>query len=366
MSNHLSLWLLCIGVGFLGCRGGSSSDGFTTVVITDVEDGNTIRYNNRRYDLLGIEDNSATRAFLESYVIGKEVRLRRDASSIRVGQGTPVYANLSSGLALNGEILRRGLSRFQPEGITDSLSTYNRYAGNRSAESESRSSENERPERIRPERSRPDRSRPSEEVATVPPASTPSRARAFKDLVREREKGVFLIINYGNRGQGGSIGTGFFINDRGLAVSNYHVLDGGRRWSAKLIDGTRLPIEEVLYEDEANDFVVFRVDLGNTRIVPVPVSRERLEKGEEIFVLGNPNGLESTLTRGVISAVRRNYEGMDETVQIDAAISPGSSGSPIMNMRGEVLAIATFKRLECENCNFGVSMNTVLKTIGDE
>ena len=361
MSDTIFLLLCCIGFGLLACRGGSASDNVTTVVITDVEDGNTIRYNNRRYDLLGIENNSATRAFLESYVIGKEVQLRRDASSVRVGEGTPVYANLSSGLALNGEILRRGLSRFQPEGITDSLNTYNRYAGNQSTESDTRSTERERPDRTRP-----DRSRPPEEVATIPPPSTPSRARAFKDLVREREKGVFLIINYGNRGQGGSIGTGFFINNRGLAVSNYHVLDGGRRWSAKLIDGTRLPIEEVLYEDEANDFVVFRVDLGSTRIVPVPVSRERLEKGEEIFVLGNPNGLESTLTRGVISAVRRNYEGMDETVQIDAAISPGSSGSPIMNMRGEVLAIATFKRLECENCNFGVSMNTVLKTIGDE
>ena len=84
------------------------------------------------------------------------------------------------------------------------------------------------------------------------------------------------------------------------------------------------------------------------------------QQGEEIFVIGNPSGLENTVTRGIVSAIR------EDLIQIDAAISPGSSGSPVSNMNGKVVGIATFKIVEgCELCNFAISADLIKKALNN-
>jgi len=72
--------------------------------------------------------------------------------------------------------------------------------------------------------------------------------------------------------------------------------------------------------------------------------------------------LESTLTKGIVSAIRSEVVPNDR-IQIDAAISPGSSGGPVMNMNGEVFGVATFKALDCENCNFAVNIKLILNNL---
>jgi serine protease Do len=141
-------------------------------------------------------------------------------------------------------------------------------------------------------------------------------------------------------------------------VSNYHVFEGAKRWAIKTKAGKTYPVERIIDYDKRMDYLTFKVDMPQSPYLKL--SETLPEKGEDIFVLGNPKGLESTVSRGVVSAFRDRY-GSNDFIQIDAAISPGSSGSPVMNMQGDVIGIATAKLDKCENCNFAVNIQLVKK-----
>ena len=104
-----------------------------------------------------------------------------------------------------------------------------------------------------------------------------------------------------------------------------------------------------------NDYLIFHVDLEGRARKGISLSNSKPRIGDDIFVLGNPKGLETTLSKGIVSSLRPK----NDLVQIDAAISPGSSGSPVLDTYGEVIGVATFKRLDCENCNFAVDINLI-------
>ena len=118
--------------------------------------------------------------------------------------------------------------------------------------------------------------------------------------------------------------------------------------------------------DDPNDITVLKI------------SDESPEKGQDICVLGNPPGIESTLTKGILSGLKGgtekeimdgNFGEGNSFIQIDVAISHGSSGSPVMNMKGEVIGIATlsFAEANCVNCNFAVNIDKLksdLETLG--
>lgn len=194
-------------------------------------------------------------------------------------------------------------------------------------------------------------------------------AGSLPEMVKYIEKSVFLIKTYGSYGAR-SQGTGFFIDEFGLGVTNYHVIEGGKRWSIKTIDGREYEITEFLERNKEYDYAVFRVDNKGERFNWLKRSPATPDKGDEIFVLGNPQGMESTLTKGIVSSLRggnendivngRFREG-NSFIQIDVAVSHGSSGSPVMNMKGEVVGIATlsFEKADCINCNFAVNIQKV-------
>lgn len=159
-------------------------------------------------------------------------------------------------------------------------------------------------------------------------------------------------------GQPTVAGTGFFVSSQGLIATNHHVIRGARAVMARTSDGRRFRIEAVVAADRANDLALIRAEPGT--YPPLPLGDSSVVKaGEPVVVLGSPLGLDFTLSEGIVSAVRkagevkgRGPEGAH--LQISAPISFGSSGSPVMNLAGEVVGVVTSGYVTAQNLNFAV------------
>jgi pSer/pThr/pTyr-binding forkhead associated (FHA) protein/V8-like Glu-specific endopeptidase len=189
----------------------------------------------------------------------------------------------------------------------------------------------------------------------------------LNQLVKYAEKAVFLIETKDNSGRPIAFGTGFFVSSSGIGITNAHVLQRGSSWNIKTSDGKVYSIEDVLKINTTYDYAIFRVN-GNNDFTMLKVADEEPEKGQDIIVLGNPQGIESTLTKGIVSGFKGGTEKEvmsgqfsegNTFIQIDVAISHGSSGSPVMNMKGQVVGIASlsFAEANCVNCNFAVNID---------
>jgi S1-C subfamily serine protease len=138
-------------------------------------------------------------------------------------------------------------------------------------------------------------------------------------------------------------GSGFVYDSQGHIVTNYHVIEDAEELSVTLADG-RTYSAEVVGEDPTNDLAVIRIDAEDLP-EPVPLGdSDVLRVGQFVVAIGNPFGLERTLTAGVISSLGRVIRGPDnrfigEVIQTDAAINPGNSGGPLLDLRGRVIGV---------------------------
>lgn len=138
-------------------------------------------------------------------------------------------------------------------------------------------------------------------------------------------------------------GSGFFYDDRGHIVTNYHVVAGADTVTVALADG-EVYAAEVVGTDPSTDLAVLRIDAPSLP-APIPLGDStRLRVGQFVVAIGNPFGLERTLTVGVISSLGRVIESPDgrfigEAIQTDAAVNPGNSGGPLLNLAGEVIGV---------------------------
>jgi len=138
-------------------------------------------------------------------------------------------------------------------------------------------------------------------------------------------------------------GSGFLYDDEGHIVTNYHVIKDAEELSVTLEDGETYAAE-IVGEDPTNDLAVIRIDAGD---LPDPVSlgdSDALHVGQFVVAIGNPFGLERTLTAGVISSLGRVIRGPEnnfigEVIQTDAAINPGNSGGPLLDLAGQVIGV---------------------------
>ena len=160
-------------------------------------------------------------------------------------------------------------------------------------------------------------------------------------------------------------GTGFFIED-GRVVTNHHVVAGASGVRAVLADGRKVDVTGVLAADEDKDVAILVLPEQGPPLVLG--SSEGLRQGDEVVVIGSPRGLAGTLSVGIVSALRgegplAETDEADDTrswaIQITAAISPGSSGSPIMTREGEVVAVAVGVIIGGANIGFGVPIEEV-------
>lgn len=168
--------------------------------------------------------------------------------------------------------------------------------------------------------------------------------KSLEDIVEDAENAIFRIDAL-EQGISKGFGTGFFVNSSGVGVSNYHVLSPGSQWQIKLKNGEVYEVTEVLESNKDLDYVIFTTNAQNVSFLPIASQLPR--KGQDIFVIGNPQGFEFSVTKGIVSGIR-NYnssEGIvsegDDYIQIDAPISSGNSGGPVFNMNGEVVGITT-------------------------
>lgn len=139
----------------------------------------------------------------------------------------------------------------------------------------------------------------------------------------------------------GGSGSGIIVSRDGVVLTNAHVVGQSRIVEVGLADGRSLR-GEVLGRDPTIDVAVVRIQAQNLPVAPLGDS-DQLEVGQTAIAIGNPLGLERTVTSGVVSAVNRNPRGisLDGLVQTDAAISPGNSGGPLVDSRGRVIGINT-------------------------
>lgn len=174
------------------------------------------------------------------------------------------------------------------------------------------------------------------------------------------------------------VGSGIIIDNQGHILTNYHVVDHARRLKVTLYDGRTLNAT-VIGTDKLTDLAVLKIenydnDDNNKASDFIPSvdlgDSDSLRVGQIVIAIGNPFGLTGgpTVTTGIISSLNRNIEfeeGILELVQTDAAINPGNSGGPLINTKGEIIAINTAKIPYAHGIGFAVPVNTA-KTILQE
>lgn len=185
---------------------------------------------------------------------------------------------------------------------------------------------------------------------TPTPAAPASTGSDISSLYEQHKAAVFMI--YTSDGESVKQGSGFFISSAGVAVSNYHVFSGTYQGleTIKTING-EYKVESVLAKDEAADYIVFRVKGNGVSFPALRIASALPKVGEDVFAIGNPEGLEHTLSKGIVSSYRDNRR----IIQTTTEITHGSSGGPLFNMRGEVIGITT-AGLGDANLNFAVSV----------
>lgn len=178
------------------------------------------------------------------------------------------------------------------------------------------------------------------------------RELSIADIIRQTRDSVVLI-----RTPTG-VGTGFFINSKGYIVTNKHVLPGAGQATIKTGSGNVYPVHEIISEDHQADLVIASTGTPLRESIPVNLNTRLPEVGEKVIVIGNPLGLEQTVSDGIVSAIRVNQASV-HFIQVTAPVSPGNSGGPLLNMMGEVIGVATFQFRQGQNLNFCVAAGRV-------
>ena len=172
------------------------------------------------------------------------------------------------------------------------------------------------------------------------------------DLVRRIKPSAVAIETYDSRGEKLSRGSGFFIAaDR--VVTNRHVIDNAFRAEVHSYNGSVYPVRGVIAVDAEGDLALLRVEAPPNQVRPLLLDKTSPQEGESVVVIGNPFGLEGSVTNGIVSAVR-DIPTFGRIIQITAPISPGSSGSPVVNMQGQVIGVATLQITGGQSVNFAI------------
>ena len=174
-------------------------------------------------------------------------------------------------------------------------------------------------------------------------------------LVKRVKPAVVAIATYDSNGEALMTGSGFFLTP-GQVVTNLHVIRGAARAEIKTLDGKGkiYPVTGALAVDEEGDLALLGIDMPLDRIRSTELARELPDEGEQIFVIGNPLKLEGSVSDGIVSAVRE-VPNSYRIIQITAPISHGNSGSPVFNLRGQVLGVVTVKVTNGQNINLAIA-----------
>ena len=154
-----------------------------------------------------------------------------------------------------------------------------------------------------------------------------------------------------------ALGSGFLIKSDGTIVTNAHVIAGSSAIEVKLSTGEIYRRTYVLASDEAEDIALLRIEAADVPALKLGSSSD-VKVGDDVMLVGAPLGLEETISTGIVSAIRVSESG-NRVIQTTAAASPGSSGGPLLNNKGEVIGIISASIVKGQNLNFAIPINYV-------
>jgi len=181
-----------------------------------------------------------------------------------------------------------------------------------------------------------------------------SAEESLPELVRRVKPSVVSVITYNSDGEVALTGSGFFIRP-GQVLTNLHVVEGAHRAEVRTFEGKgkTYAVTGLSDVDEDGDLAVLSVEMPAERARVAEMTLTLPEEGEKIFVIGNPLRLEGSVADGIVSAVRE-VPSLGRIVQITAPISHGNSGSPVFNMRGQVVGVVTIRVMNGQNINLAL------------
>ena len=181
------------------------------------------------------------------------------------------------------------------------------------------------------------------------------------DLIRRVKPSVVTVVTFNAKNEALTSGSGFFIRP-GQVVTNLHVIDGAHHAEIRTLDGKGkvYPVQGLLDIDEEGDLAMLSVNIPQERARSLDLSNTVPEEGESIFVIGNPLRLEGSISNGIVSAVRE-VPNLGKIIQITAPISHGNSGSPLFNMKGQVVGVVTMKVMNGQNINLALAASRVME-----
>ena len=198
-------------------------------------------------------------------------------------------------------------------------------------------------------------------------------AKDVKGVVKITASGISAVAGpFGaSSGSSSAEGTGFVYDSSGDIVTNAHVVEGASTITVKLYDGTTYEAT-VVGADVAADIAVLHVDAPAAKLHALPLAdSSSVQPGAEVVAIGNPFGLDASVTSGIVSAVGRTIASTDgstisDVIQTDAALNSGNSGGPLLDMHGEVIGVTS--QIETvgggnDGIGFAISSNTVKQVV---
>jgi S1-C subfamily serine protease len=194
-------------------------------------------------------------------------------------------------------------------------------------------------------------------LAAVPAPDRIASAEDVPEMLAHASSAVVTI--HTEKSHGHTQGSGFVVDAGGIIVTAHHVIAGATRAHVILPSGVQVEVSGILAADPTHDVALLRVDArGDLQAVTLGDS-DVMRRGDRVFVLGSPQGLELTATDGIVSApVRRSPAGRT-SLQITAPIFGGSSGGPVLSARGEVVGMARSFHRDAQSLTFATPINVV-------
>ncbi len=186
-------------------------------------------------------------------------------------------------------------------------------------------------------------------------AAAANAQESLPTLVKRVKPAVVAIATYDANGEALMTGSGFFLRP-GQVVTNLHVIRGAVKAEVKTLDGKGkvFPVNGTVAVDEEGDLALLSIDIPAERPRSTVLASELPDEGEPIFVIGNPLKLEGSVSDGIVSAVRE-VPNSYRIIQITAPISHGNSGSPVFNLKGQVIGVVTIKVTNGQNINLAIA-----------
>lgn len=195
-------------------------------------------------------------------------------------------------------------------------------------------------------------------------ATTGLAQKTTREIYEQNKGAVVLLLAYDSRGMPSSLGSGFYFETNRIA-SNFHVVDGASRIAFRVIGSKDMhEVKRVASISKSLDLAILEVEQEQHPLIIAPI--DKIGVGDKVVAIGNPRGLEGSVSEGIVSAIRGS--GDVKTLQITAPISPGSSGGPLFSPSGEVIGITTATLRDSQSLNFAVpaALISTLRNKGKE